>query len=286
MIGAGAVGLEFAQAFARFGSRVVVLDIAPQIAARADTDAAAALQSALQDDDGIEFVLGASIERIARDGDRIRVHAADREWSASHLLLAAGRVANVDGLGLEEAGVDASQRGIPTDARGRTNVDGIWAAGDVVVGPQFTPTAGYLGEIVADDMWGAAPEPADYALLPTAIFTDPELAGVGLSEADAREQGYDVGTATQPLSHLTRAYYTNSLQGLFKVVFDRTTRRVLGVHAVSRGASDIIGGLTLAWRDGLTVDDLARAHYVYPSFSEGVKEAARLAAPVEATTAS
>ena len=277
VVGAGAVGLELAQTFSRFGSRVTVVDVAPQIAARADAEAAAELQAALEAD-GLEILVGVALERFERDGDGIAVYLDGRSSSVAHVLLAAGRVANVDGLGLQRVGVEASRRGIAVDERMRTNVAGIWAAGDVAVGPQLTPVAGYAGEIAVDDMFGGTPETADYSVLPTAIFTDPELASVGLTEEQALDAGHDVGAVVQPLSHLTRAYYTNSMRGLFKVVYDRSTRKVLGVHVVSRHASDIVGGLTLAWHDELTVDDIARAHYVYPSFSEGVKEAAQVAA--------
>ena len=102
---------------------------------------------------------------------------------------------------------------------------------------------------------------------------------LSLFEAEAREAGHDVETVVHPVSSVTRAYFTNSLHGIFKIVFDRSTREVLGIHVVSRSAGDIVGGLALAFRPGLTVDDLAAAHYVYPSFSEGVKEAAQLAPP-------
>jgi mercuric reductase len=224
VVGAGPVGLEFAQIFARFGARVTVVDVLDQVAARSDAEAAAALHGALEAE-GIEIVLGAAVERFARDGSEI--------------------------------------------------------VADLVDGPQFTPVAGYQSAIAVDDMFGADATAADYSLLPTAIFTDPELAALGLTEADARARGFDVETVVHPVSSVTRAYFTNSLRGLFKIVFDRTTRHVLGVHVVSRNAGDVIGGFALAFRRGLTVDELAAGHYVYPSFSEGLKEAAQLApAPV------
>ena len=281
VLGAGAVGLEFAQIFARFGSRVTLVEALPQIAARADADAAAELQRALEAE-GIEVLTGAPVTQFERDGRTIVAHVAGREIRVSDVLLAAGRVPNVEGYGLDAVGIEVSRQGIVVDDRLRTNVPGIWAAGDGVAGPQFTPVAGYQGAIAVDDMFGAAASPVDYSLLPTAIFTDPELAAVGLTEAEARDAGHDVETVVHPVSSVTRAYFTNSLHGLFKIVFDRDTRRVLGVHVVSRSAGDIVGGLALAFRAELTVDELAAAHYVYPSFSEGVKEAALLAPPAHA----
>ncbi len=278
VLGAGAVGLEFAQIFARFGSKVTLVEALPQIAAHADADAAASLQAALEAE-GIDVLVGAPVERVRRGGDRIVAAVGGTEVRVSDVLLAAGRVANVEGYGLDAVGIELSRRGITVDAHMRTNVPGIWAAGDVVEGPQFTPVAGYQGEIAVDDMFGVDGPSADYSLLPTAIFTDPELAGFGLTEAEARDAGHEVETVVHPVSAVTRAYFTNSLHGLFKIVFDRSSREVLGIHVVSRSAGDIVGALALAFRPGLTVDELAAAHYVYPSFSEGVKEAAQLALP-------
>jgi pyruvate/2-oxoglutarate dehydrogenase complex dihydrolipoamide dehydrogenase (E3) component len=126
-------------------------------------------------------------------------------------------------------------------------------------------------------MFGTGERHAEYSVLPTAIFTDPELGGVGRTEAEARTAGYDVDVVKHPLKALTRAQYLGMQHGLYKIVFDRSTRRVLGVHVVSRGASDIVGSLAAALRLGVTVDDLAAVHHVYPSFSEGVKAAAEQA---------
>jgi pyruvate/2-oxoglutarate dehydrogenase complex dihydrolipoamide dehydrogenase (E3) component len=126
-------------------------------------------------------------------------------------------------------------------------------------------------------MFGNGSRRADYSVLPTAIFTDPELGGVGLSEAEASEQGHDFDVVTHRLPSLTRAQYTRARHGIFKIVFDRKSRRVLGVHVVSRGASDIVGSLAPALTLGVTVDDLAYMHHVYPSYSEGLKAAAEKA---------
>jgi mercuric reductase len=276
VVGAGPVGLEFAQIFARFGSRVTVVNHGPQIAARADAEAAMELHAVLEDE-GIEIVLNGDVESVARRGDEIEAVVQGRPLTVSHLLLAAGRSPNVEQLRLDAIGVEVGRGGIVVDGHQRTSVQGIWAAGDVASGPWFTPTAQYQARLAVDDMFGNGSRTADYSILPTAIFTDPELGSVGLSEAEAREGGYDVGVATHPLRAVTRAQYYGMKHGLFKIVYDRPTRRVLGVHIVSRGASDIVGGLAVALGLGATVDDLARVHHVYPSFSEGLKAAAEQA---------
>jgi mercuric reductase len=275
VVGAGPVGLEFAQIFARFGSRVTIVNHGAQIAARADAEAANELQAALEDE-GIEVLLNGGVDSVARDGARIDATVQGRTLTVSHVLLASGRAPNVEALHLEEVGVEHTRGGIVVDQHQRTSVPGIWAAGDVAVGPMFTPTAQYQARVAVDDMYGNG-RTTDYSALPTAIFTDPELGGIGLTEEEAQANGYDVGVVRHPLSAVTRAQYTGTKRGVYKIVFDRSTRRVLGIHVVSRGASDIVGGLAVAMRLGATVDDLAHVHHVYPSYSEGVKAAAEKA---------
>jgi pyruvate/2-oxoglutarate dehydrogenase complex dihydrolipoamide dehydrogenase (E3) component len=272
VVGGGPVGLEFAQIFARFGSRVTVVNQGAQIAARADADAAKELHAALEEE-GIEIVLNAGVERVAR-GEAV---VAGRSVKVSHVLIASGRVPNVEELNLAEVGVETGRGGIVVDGRQRTSVEGIWAAGDVAVGPWFTPTAQYQARIAIDDMFDGGTRTADYSFLPTAIFTDPELGAVGLTEEEARAQGGDVGVATQSLRAVTRAQYYGAMHGLFKLVYDKPSRRLLGVHVVSRDASNIVGSLAVALSLGATVDDLAAVHHVYPSFSEGLKAAAEQA---------
>jgi len=276
VVGAGPVGLEFAQIFARFGSRVTIVNHGMQIAARADAEAANELHGALEDE-GIDILLNGAVESVAPKGEKIEALVQGRTLQVSHLLLASGRSPNVEQLHLDAAGVEVGRGGIVVDGHQRTSAAGIWAAGDVAAGPMFTPTAQYQARIAVDDMFGDGVRSADYSVLPTAIFTDPELGGVGLTEAEARAAGHDVGVAKHPLRAVTRAQYTGTTRGLFKIVYDRADRRVLGVHVVSRGASDIVGGLPVALGLGATVDDLARVHHVYPSFSEGLKAAAEQA---------
>jgi mercuric reductase len=272
VVGAGPVGLEFAQMFARFGSQVTVVNHGAQIAARADADAANELQLALEDE-GIEVVLDGSIESVARE----EAVVAGRTLKVSHVLLASGRVPNLEELNLDAIGVEVGRGGIVVDGHQRTTAEGIWAAGDCAVGPQFTPTAQYQARVAVDDMFNGS-RAAEYSVLPTTIFTDPELGAVGLTEAEARAQGHDVGVVTHPLRAVTRAQNYGLKRGLYKIVYDRASRRVLGVHVVSRNASDIVGSLAVALGLGATVDDLARVHHVYPSFSEGIKAAAEQAA--------
>jgi len=281
VLGGGPVGLEFAQMFARFGSRVTLVQGATRLSPRSDADATAQLEAAFLDE-GIEVLTGTTVERFEA---RMAILSDGRQIDVERVLLASGRVPNVEELGLDRIGVRMHPGGIEVNERLRTNVGRIWAAGDVTGRLQFTPIAQYQARIAVEDMFAPNGNAADYTVLPTAIFTDPELGAVGLTEEQAREQGHDVATATHPLSNVTRSQYVAERHGLYKLVYARDTRRVLGIHVVSRGASDIVQGLSLGLRLGMTVDDLARSHHVYPSWGEGVKAAAEQARPDAAVAA-
>jgi mercuric reductase len=276
VLGGGPVGLEFAQIFARFGSRVAIVQGAARISPRSDEEAAAALAAALADD-GVEIVTGTTVERF-EGSHAVLVNGASLE--ADRVLLASGRVPNVEALGLDRVGIRTHRAGIDVDERMRTSVAGVWAAGDVTGLAQFTPVAQYQARIAVDDMFASSGRTADYSTLPTAIFTDPELAAVGLTEHDALERGLDALTATNPITNVTRSQYIEERNGLYKLVYERGTGRVLGIHVVSRNASDVVQGLAIAFARGVTVAELAAAHHIYPSWGEGVKAAAERAVPV------
>jgi mercuric reductase len=282
VVGGGAVGLELGQAFSRFGSRVTIVDAVDRIAFRDDKEAAAELAAALKEE-GIEIVLNTFVKSVRRDGREVvaeltpRDGGVGRELRVTNVLLAAGRVPNVEELELERAGIEQTKAGIVVDGHLRTSADGVWAAGDVTGLAQFTPVAQYQARIAADDMFGASAPEADYSILPTTIFTDPELGGVGVTEDDARADGLEFDVVKHPLSSVTRAQYTDSTHGLYKILFETGSRRVLGVHVVNRGASEIVQGLALPLKLGATVDDLAGVLHTYPSFGEGVKAAAEQA---------
>ena len=283
IVGAGAVGLEFGQTFARFGSKVTIVDALDEIAPHTDQHAAKELREALTDE-GIPIILGTFITKVAaRDGTNVativpREGGMEQELEFDRLLLASGRRPNIEELNLEAAGLETHKLGIVVDERMRTNVPGIWAAGDVTGQEQFTPVAQYEARIAVEDMYHPGQGPvADYSVLPTAIFTDPELAGVGLTQMEAEEQGFEAETVMHPLKYVRRASYIDAKHGLFKIVFDCPSRRVLGLHVVAPAASDIVQGLSIAMRLGVTVDELAQAHHVFPTFGEGVKAAAEQA---------
>ena len=286
VVGAGAVGLEFGQIFRRFGSEVTIVDALERISPNSDSEASAMLDAALREE-GIEIATSVFVKSVRSDGDEIVATIAPRDGSAEYevraqrIMLASGRVPNIDELSLEAAGIETGRAGIETDDRMRTAATGIWAAGDVVAGPQFTPVAQYQARVAVADMFGANGAAADYSYLPTSIFTDPELGGVGLTEDQARKEGYEVEVVRN--EYVKRFSYIDLRHGLFKIVFERESRRVLGLHVVSRNAGDIVQGLSLGLRLGATVDDIAAMHHVFPTFGEGVKAAAERAARTPVT---
>jgi mercuric reductase len=289
VVGAGAVGLELGQAFSRFGSKVTLVDALDEIAPHTDAHAAMELREALVSE-GIRILLSSFVQKVgARDGRQVativpREGGMEQEVEFDRLLLASGRRPNIEELNLEAAGVETYKLGIAVDKRMRTNVPGIWAAGDVNGQAQFTPAAQYQARIAVEDMYSAGEGPtADYSVLPTAIFTDPELAGVGLTQTVAEEQGFEVESVVHPLRAVRRASYVDARHGLYKIVFDSASRRVRGLHVVAPNASEIVQGLSVALGLGVTVDELAQAHHIFPTFGQGVKaaaEQARVTVPV------
>jgi pyruvate/2-oxoglutarate dehydrogenase complex dihydrolipoamide dehydrogenase (E3) component len=262
---------------------VTLVDALDEIAPHTDEHAAMELREALEAE-GIRIILGSFVQKVeplerrhvatisAREG------GVEQKVEFDRILLASGRRPNIEELNLEAAGVETYKLGIAADLRMRTNVPGIWAAGDVNGQAPFTPAAQYQGRIAVADMYRPGEGPtADYSVLPAAIFTDPELAGVGLTEMKAEEEGYEAESVVHPLTSVRRASYLDAQHGLYKIVFDNATRRVLGLHVVAPEASEIVQGLSIALRLGVTVDELAKAHHVFPTFGEGVKAAAEKA---------
>lgn len=286
IVGAGAVGLEFGQVFSRFGSSVTIVEAADTIAGTSDHEAAASLRSALEAE-GIAIHTGTFVSKVVRKDGCLeatlvaRVGGEPTVRQADTLLLAAGRTPNIEALGLDTLGLQTTRDGIVVDAFQRTSVEGVWAAGDVVAGIKLTPIAAYQGQVAVADMFGGSVRTAEYSAVPSAIFTDPELARVGMSEEEARAAGLAFETSVFPAASLLRPYYTlprdSESVGIVKLVFERGSRRLLGLHAVVRGGAELVQGFATAIRLGATVDDVAFGHYAFPTAAEAVHYAAEAA---------
>jgi pyruvate/2-oxoglutarate dehydrogenase complex dihydrolipoamide dehydrogenase (E3) component len=273
VIGAGAIGIEFAQIYARFGTTVTVLEALPHILPLEDDDAAASLVPALEEED-ITLRTGVTIERAVRAGDGWRVDVAGLDTiRADELLVATGRRPVFDGHDLEAAGVELDERGRPILSETlRTTGSDVWVAGDATGELLFTHVGGYEAEIVADDILGH-PRRRDYRVVPRVTFCDPEVASVGLTERQAREQGHEVRTAVSAASDNERARIEGSTQGLVKLVADADSGQLLGGHIVGDEAGAMIHEVVAVMAERATPEKVGAAIHAYPTLSESVKVA-------------
>ena len=281
VIGGGPIGAELAQAERRLGARVSLLEMG-RVLGRDDPEVTAFARRQLAAD-GVEIHEGITIKEVAPDGNAIAViiekDGAATTLSGSHLLVAAGRKANVDGLGLKAAGVDHTPKGIAVDARLRSSNRRIFAVGDVAVvdglgSYQFTHLAGYHAGIVIRNALFRLPARVDYTALPWVTFTDPEIAHVGLTEAQAREKhGGRVKALTWSFAENDRAQAERATEGLVKVVVG-ARGRILGASIAGRHAGELLHPWVLAIGQGLKVGAVANMIAPYPTLGEASKRAA------------
>jgi mercuric reductase len=283
VIGAGSIGLELGQAFARFGVRVVVLDVAERILPGEDPEVSAELARALEAE-GVEIHTGVLVTGVSRQEGRYTVQVqggnVSESLQAEQLLVATGRAPNTEGLGLEAAGVETDAAAfIRVDEHMRTSNPSVFAAGDVTGGPGYVYVAALGGGIAAQaalsDTSGEAPVPINLSIVPRVTFTDPQVAAVGLTEEQARAAGYRARATTFPVSALPRGVVSHRTGGLVKLVAEEGTDRLLGAHLVAPNAGDVIGEAVLAVRFGLTTRDLVSTLHAYLTWGEGLKLSAQ-----------
>ena len=285
IIGASAVGAEWATMFAAFGSEVTMVELLGRLLPAEDEDVGKALARSFARR-GIKVETGRTVTGIAPVGDQappLLVTVADpdggnpREVEADVVLVGVGRRPNTAELGLERAGVATGQRGwVEVDDRLRTGVPGVHAVGDLTGRVLLAHVASHQGLVAAGVMAGHD-ERMDYRAVPAATFTHPEVASVGLTEAAAREEGHDVAVGRFPFSALGRAQTFGGVEGLVKVVAERDDGHVLGVHVIGPGASDLIPEGVLAMQLQATLADIAATIHAHPTLGEGTMEAALVA---------
>ena len=280
IIGGGYIALELGQMFHRFGSQVTILERSPRILSAYEPEVSIALTQVLRDE-GIDLVTSAQVERVYQETDGsivalARTRGGQRQIRAERLLVAAGRVPNTDGLGLEKVGVVLDADGfVQIDEFLRTRIPHIWAAGDVIGGQTSsqlaTPVGAHDGGIVAQNAFSAEPRQVDHAVVPRAIFTDPQVAVVGLTDAEANALGHRCWCNTIPVSLVPRAGAIHDPRGIAKMVIDDDTHRVLGVSLVMRDAAEVIHEAAMALRLGATIFDFIDMLHVYPTLAEALK---------------
>lgn len=273
IIGGGVIGMEFASFFNSIGTRVTVIEMLPEILGALDEEISAMLRAAYSAK-GIVFHLGCKVSAV--EGNTVvflSPEGEEQRVSAEKILVSVGRRANTEGLGLETVGVEVS-RGVKTDAHMRTNVPGIYAAGDVNGVSMLAHTASREGEVAVNHILGI-PDEMSYKAVPGVVYTNPEVAGVGLTESAALKAGLDIKVLKLPMAYSGRWVAENERgSGLCKLVCDKTSGKVLGVHMMGNPVSEIISAACLAVERGMSAEDLRRTIFPHPSVSEILKETA------------
>ncbi|MFQ5880793.1 MAG: FAD-dependent oxidoreductase, partial [Dehalococcoidia bacterium] len=275
VVGAGPTGLELGQFFARLGTQVTVLEKMPQVLPRVEPEVADELQRCLEGE-GIQVHCACDIERVWQEGEvryvEAQVSGQRMVFAGDHLLLATGVQANSDGLGLEAAGVRTDQRGfIEADEQIRTSAPHIYAAGDVVGRMLLETVAAKEGYVAARNALEEAGLSIDYDSIPAAVFTDPQVATVGLTEEEEMQRYQACACRTVEMAKVPKAAAVKEDRGLIKMVIHPEDSKVLGVHIVAPQAAEMIHEATVAVRFGLTIDNIIDTVHVFPTFSEGIK---------------
>ncbi len=277
VIGGGVIGLELASIYSRLGSTVTILELLPEILAIIDLDrrTVSTLKRSLKLQ-GIDVRTKTAATSIETKSEGVVIHTAEDETiPADRILLAVGRRPNTADLGLESVGIEPDRRGtIPVDGQLRTTADGVYAIGDAAPGPMLAHKASAEGVALADALAGHEMRSFDYDVIPQAIFTDPEIASVGLSEQRAKEQGHEILVGRFPYAALGKALGMRQSEGFFQVVADASDHRLLGVQIIGAEASDLISEASIAVENSLSLEVIADAVHAHPTLPEGLKEAA------------
>ena len=268
IVGASYIALEFGQMFRRFGSRVTLLVRGERILTREDEDVARAMQDVLVRE-GVVFRFGAQIERVEPSSGGMRIVCGDETIDASHLLFATGRTPNTDDLGLEHAGIAVNRHGmIDVDGQLRTQVEGVYALGDVNGRGAFTHTSWNDYEIIASNLLDGESRSVDTRIMAYAVFVDPPFARVGMSEEEVRKDGREALIATMPMSRVGRARERGETDGFMKALVDARTQRFLGAAIYGIEGDEAIHTFIDIMNADAPFMTLQRAMHIHPTVSE------------------
>lgn len=277
VIGAGAIGLELGSVWHRLGSRVTVIEIQPEALPGMDTEVAAGLRKTLEKQ-GMRFRLQTTLKAATVEAEQVRLSVAgdqdEESLTADRLLVAVGRRAHTEGLGLDQIGLTTDERGrIPVDEHYRTAVEGVHAIGDVIAGPMLAHKAEEEGIAAVERMAGMAGH-VNYRAVPNVVYTWPEAASVGHTRESAERAGHSVRIGSFPFRANGRARASNHADGFVKIVADASSDAILGVHILGPHASELIAEAAVAIEFSASAEDLARSVHAHPTLAEAIKEAA------------
>ncbi|GAB2855474.1 NAD(P)/FAD-dependent oxidoreductase [Myroides odoratimimus subsp. xuanwuensis] len=272
ILGAGAMGCEFAQAFARFGVKITLLETGPRLVPSEEPEVCELLAGVLSGE-GVEIVTEAEVSSVSRDDGRFRICVDDRVVEADQLLLSWGRRANLTGMGLETVGLDPDADVVETDERMRAG-EGLWAVGDVTGKGDYTHVSLYQGDVVVRDVLGEGGPWADYRSVGRVTFTDPEIGSLGLTEELAREAGIRVITGSADMPRSSRGWiHQAGNEGLIKLVADADRQVLVGGTAMGPAGGEVLGMLAAAVHAEIPLDTLRTMHFAYPTFHRAVEAA-------------
>ena len=280
IVGGGVIGAELGGAYANLGAEVTILEGSPQILPTFEKDMVKLVEKSFKDK-GVKIVTKAMAKEAVDNGDSVtvnyEVNGKAESIEADYVMVTVGRRPNTDDLGLELAGVEMTDRGlVKVDNQGRSNVKSIFAIGDIVPGAALAHKASYEAKIAAEAISGK-PVAVDYRAMPAVAFTDPELATVGLTEKEAKEQGLDVKAFKFTLAGNGRAISLNQMEGFVRLVTTKEDNVIVGAQVAGVSASDVIAELGLAVEAGMNADDIALTIHSHPSLAEAVMDTAELA---------
>ena len=286
IMGSGAVGVEFASIFRRFGSEVTIIELLPRLVPVEDDAVSIELERSFKKQ-GIKVLTGTRVTSARAGADTVEIEAQTPEGKsltlkAEYLLVATGRGPVTSGLGAEDAGLRMERGYIHVDREFRTSVPGISAIGDVITfdtpgHPQLAHLSSAEGVALAERIAGRAFTPINYDQVPGCTYCDPEIGSVGLTEKEAQQRGYDVKTGTFKFGILARARIAGETEGFAKIVFDNKYDEILGVHLIGPRSTELVAEATLALRLECTVEELIRTIHAHPTMSEAIGEAAHAA---------
>jgi dihydrolipoamide dehydrogenase len=282
IIGAGAIGVEFATIWNSYGTQVTLVEMLPRIVPLEDEEISAELAKSFQKR-GIQMLTGHKVQSVETTDQGVRVRVSDgsseKVLEAEQALVAIGFKPNTQDLGLEAAGVELNERGfIKIDERMATNVPGIWAIGDVTGQLLLAHVASAMGIVAAENIAGVPTVKLDYRMMPRATYCQPQVASFGLTEAQAREQGYEVKIGRFPFQPNGKALGLGDYAGFVKIVTDAKYGEILGAHMIGPEVTELLPELTLAQSMELTIEEIARNVHAHPTLSEVIMEAAHAAA--------
>lgn len=275
VLGGGAIGVELAQVFARFGSTVTIVEAADRLLPLEEPEASEILAQVFTAD-GLAVHTGVAVSAVSHDGSMFTVDLADgRRLSAARLLVATGRRAQPDRVGATAAGVPSDARWVPVDDHQRVT-DGVWAVGDLTGKGAFTHVAMYQSAIAVADILGEEHESAEYRALPRVTFTDPEIGSVGLTEQAAREAGIEIAVGIAQVPSTARGWiHKTGNEGIIKVVADQKRNLLVGATSAGPAGGEVLGLLVLAVHARIPISSLRSMIYAYPTFHRGIEDALR-----------